>query len=224
VHVLVVDDEPAVRDGLARALELEGHEVSVAADGVEGLERVAELAPDVVVLDVMMPALDGLQACRTLRRRGDRTPVLMLTAREAVGDRVSGLEAGADDYLAKPFALEELLARIEALNRRSVGEGEESALVFSDLRLDPVTHEARRGERILELTRTEYLLLELFLRNPRRVLTREVISDRVWRYEFGPPSNSINVYVSYLRKKTEAGGEPRLVHTIRGVGYVLREP
>jgi two-component system response regulator MprA len=222
-HLLVVDDEPAVRDALERALRSNGYRVSTATDGVEGLEASAERSPDLVVLDVMMPRLDGLEACRAMRRRGDKTPVLMLTARDAVGDRVEGLDAGADDYLVKPFALEELLARIRALLRRSLPEEDERPLAFGDLRLDPPSREVRRGERRIELTRTEYLLLELFLRNPRRVLTREVIFDRVWGYDFGPTSNALEVYVGYLRRKTEAGGEPRLIHTVRGVGYVLRD-
>jgi two-component system response regulator MprA len=223
MKVLVVDDEPAVRNALERALRSHGYVVSTAVDGLDGLERVASEAPDLVVLDILMPRLDGLQACRQLREAGDRTPILMLTARDAVGDRVEGLDAGADDYLVKPFALDELLARIRALLRRATPNADEKPLVFSDLRLDPVTHEIRRGEREIELTRTEYLLLELFLLNPRRVLTREVIFDRVWGYDFGPTSNALEVYVGYLRRKTEAGGEPRLIHTVRGVGYVMKE-
>ena len=222
-HLLIVDDEPAVRDALERALRSNGYRVSTAADGRDGLDAIARESPDVVVLDVMMPRLDGLEACRTLRRRGDRTPVLMLTARDAVGDRVEGLDAGADDYLVKPFALEELLARIRALLRRSLPNADERPLEFGDIRLDPVSHEVHRGDRRIELTRTEYLLLELFLLNPRRVLTRDVIFDRVWGYDFGPTSNALEVYVGYLRRKTEAEGEPRVIHTIRGVGYVLRD-
>ncbi len=223
LRVLVIDDEPAVRESLIRALELEGeYEVEVASDGHEGLERLSESPRDVILLDVMMPRLDGLQVCRRMRERGDRTPVLMLTAKEAVSERVAGLEAGADDYLVKPFALEELLARIRALIRRSVEDGDQP-LVFSDLRLDPLSHQAWRGSRLLELTRTEYLLLELFLRNPRRVLTREMIFDRVWGYDFGPTSNALKVYISYLRRKLEENGEPRLIDTVRSVGYVLRE-
>jgi two-component system response regulator MprA len=218
-----VDDEPAVRDALERALRSNGYAVSTAVDGRDGLDRVAADRPDLVVLDVLMPRLDGLEACRELRSTGDRTPVLMLTARDAVGDRVEGLDAGADDYLVKPFALEELLARIRALLRRTVPNADEKPLAFSDLVLDPVTHEVRRGDRPIELTRTEYLLLELFLLNPKRVLTREVIFDRVWGYDFGPTSNALEVYVGYLRRKTEAGDAPRLIHTVRGVGYVLKE-
>jgi two-component system, OmpR family, response regulator MprA len=222
-RVLVVDDEPPMRTALTRALELEGFGVALAADGDEGLSQISELAPDLVVLDVMMPRLDGIGVCRELRGRGDRTPVLMLTARDAIADRVEGLEAGADDYLVKPFALEELLARIRALLRRTaVGEGEVPRS-FADLSLDPVACRACRGARMIELTRTEYLLLELLLRNPGRVLTREVIFDRVWGYDFGPRSKALDVYIGYLRRKTEAGGEPRLIHTVRGFGYVLRE-
>jgi two-component system response regulator MprA len=223
MKILIVDDEPAVRDALDRALRANGYGVSTAEDGQDGLDRMAEDRPDLVVLDILMPRLDGLEACRRLRASGDRTPVLMLTARDAVGDRVEGLDAGADDYLVKPFALEELLARIRALLRRSVPTADEKPLEFAGLRLDPVTHEVHRAGRPIELTRTEYLLLELFLLNPRRVLTREVIFDRVWGYDFGPTSNALEVYVGYLRRKTEADGEPRLIHTVRGVGYVLKE-
>ena len=222
MRILVVDDEPAVRSALERALRLAGYEVELAADGQEALDQLALAAPDAVVLDVLMPRLDGLEVCRRLRAVGDRTPVLVLTARDAVADRVEGLDAGADDYLVKPFALEELLARVRALLRRS-SDGERRVLRFSDLVLDPVAFEARRGERKLELTRTEFLLLELFLTNPRQVLTRSLIFERVWGYDFGPSSNSLEVYVGYLRRKTEAGGEPRLIHTVRGVGYALRE-
>ncbi len=222
MRILVVDDERAVRDALERALRLEGYEVELASEGQEALLALGRRGVDAIVLDVLMPVMDGLETCRALRRMGNRTPVLMLTARHAVDDRVAGLDAGADDYLVKPFALEELLARLRALLRRAIGgDGE---LVFADLRLDPATHDVRRGERQIELTRTEFLLLELFLRNPRQVLTRDVIFDRVWGYDFGPTSNSLEVYVGYLRRKTEAGGEPRLIHTVRGVGYALREP
>jgi two-component system response regulator MprA len=170
-----------------------------------------------------MPRVDGLELCRRMRRRGDRTPVLMLTARDAVSDRVAGLDAGADDYLVKPFALEELLARVRALLRRAGPGGHDGPLRFADLVLDPLSHEVRRGERPVELTRTEFLLLDLFLRHPRQVLTRSVIFENVWGYDFGPRSNSLEVYMGYLRRKTEAGGEPRLLHTVRGVGYVLKE-
>ena len=223
MKILVVDDEPAVRDSLERALRLEGYEIGLAADGAEALATLTEDGPDAVVLDVMMPRVDGLEVCRRMRSMGDRTPVLMLTARDAVTDRVAGLDAGADDYVVKPFALDELLARLRALLRRSgVGAGGQ-VLRFADLELDPVSHQVKRGERPIELTRTEFSLLELFLLHPRQVLTRPVIFDRVWGYDFGPGSNSLEVYVSYLRRKTEAGGEPRLLHTVRGVGYVLRE-
>jgi two-component system response regulator MprA len=222
-RVLVVDDEPPMRTALTRALELGGFGVDLAANGDEGLSQASECGPDLIVLDVMMPRLDGIGVCRRLRERGDRTPVLMLTARDAIADRVEGLEAGADDYLVKPFALEELLARIRALLRRTGAPEGEEPLAFADLTLDPVGCQVRRGDRELELTRTEYLLLELLLRNPGRVLTREVIFDRVWGYDFGPRSKALDVYIGYLRRKTEAGGEPRLIHTVRGFGYVLRE-
>jgi two-component system response regulator MprA len=222
-RVLVVDDEPAVRESIERVLRHDGFEVAVAADGREAIRRLAVVRPDLVLLDVLMPQIDGLEVCRRMRDTGDRTPVLMLTARDAVNDRVAGLEAGADDYLAKPFALEELLARVRALLRRSGWEGDRQVLRFSDLELDPAAHEVSRGERRIELTLTEFLLLELFLHHPRQVLTREVIFDRVWGYDFGPGSNSLEVYMGYLRRKTEAAGEPRLLHTIRGVGYVLKE-
>jgi len=219
---MVVDDEPAMREALELALRLDGFDVELAGDGREAIRRLPVVRPDVVLLDVLMPGLDGIEVCRRMRDTGDRTPVLMLTARDEVGDRVAGLEAGADDYLAKPFALPELLARVRALLRRS-GWGVEAGLLrFDDLELDPAAHEARRAGRLLELTRTEFLLLELFLRNPRQVLTRAVIVERVWGYDFGPTSNAIEVYVGYLRRKTEAGGAPRLLHTVRGVGYVLR--
>jgi two-component system, OmpR family, response regulator MprA len=224
MRILVVDDEPAVREALERALRLEGHDVVLAGDGGEALERIDEASPDAVVLDLLMPRVDGLAMCRRLRLRGDRTPVLMLTARDAVSDRVAGLDAGADDYLVKPFALDELLARVRALLRRSMPGSDGAPLRFVDVELDTVAHEVRRGERHIELTRTEFLLLELFLRHPRQVLTRAQIFENVWGYDFGPSSNSLEVYVGYLRRKTEAGGEPRLLHTVRGVGYVLREP
>jgi two-component system response regulator MprA len=222
VKILVVDDEPAVRDSLERALRLEGYEIGLAQDGVEALSSMGTDTPDAVVLDVMMPRVDGLEVCRRMRLMGDRTPVLMLTARDAVTDRVAGLDAGADDYVVKPFALDELLARLRALLRRSgVGAGGQT-LHFADLELDPVSHQVRRGDRLIDLTRTEFALLELFMLHPKQVLTRPVIFDRVWGYDFGPGSNSLEVYVSYLRRKTEAEGEPRLLHTVRGVGYVLR--
>ena len=224
MRVLVVDDEPAVRDALSRALRLEGYDVGLAADGGEALRMHEELSPAAVVLDLMMPRVSGLEVCRRMRSQGVRTPILVVTARDQILDRVSGLDAGADDYLVKPFALEELLARLRALLRRTSAEEESRPLRFADVVLDPAAHEVRRGERLLELTRTEYLLLELFLRNPRQVLTRTLIFERVWGYDFGPASNSLEVYVGYLRRKTEAAGEPRLIHTVRGVGYVMREP
>jgi two-component system response regulator MprA len=223
MHVLVVDDEPAVRNALERALKLEGYTIGLAADGAEAISMLETDRWDAVVLDVMMPNVDGLEVCTHMRRNGDHTPVLMLTARDAVEDRVAGLDAGADDYLVKPFALEELLARLRALLRRTGAESLGKILRFMDLELHPDSHSAVRGDRKIELTRTEYLLLELFLNNPRRVLTRSIIFDRVWGYDFGPASNSLEVYMGYLRRKTEAGGEPRLLHTVRGVGYVLRE-
>ena len=222
-RVLVVDDEPAVRTALERALRLEAYEVELAADGREALDALAgAVPPDAVVLDVAMPHVDGLEVCRRLRDAGDRTPVLMLTARDAVDDRVAGLDAGADDYLVKPFALKELKARLRALLRRAAPAGQ-APLRFADLVLDPVAYEVRRGERRIELSRTEFHLLALFLEHPRQVLTRGQIFERVWGYDFGAGSNALGVYVGYVRRKTEAGGEPRLLHTVRGVGYVLRE-
>ena len=223
-RILVVDDEPAVRRALDRALRLESYEVALAADGEAALDALASAPADAVILDLAMPRLDGLEVCRRMRRAGDRTPVLMLTARDAVDDRVTGLDAGADDYLVKPFALRELQARLRALLRRtSDGDGEGEVLHYSDLVLDPLAHEVRRGERLVELSRTEFLLLELFMKHPRQVLTRSTIFERVWGYDFGPTSNALGVYMGYLRRKTEAGGEPRLLHTMRGVGYVLRD-
>jgi two-component system response regulator MprA len=222
-RLLVVDDDRAVRESLRRALTLEGYEVDLAEDGADGLARVAGASPDAIVLDVAMPVVDGIEMCRRLRDDGASLPILMLTARESVTDRVAGLDAGADDYLAKPFALEELLARLRALLRRSDGAAPGDVLEFAELTLDTGTRQVRRGDREMELTRTEFSLLELFLRNPRQVLTRSLIFERVWGYDFGPTSNSLEVYVGYLRRKTEAGGEPRLIHTVRGVGYALRE-
>jgi two-component system response regulator MprA len=222
VKVLVVDDERAVRESLRRALELEGYEVELAEDGDVALARLASNGrPDAVILDVMMPTLDGLEVCRRLRRAGNAVPVLMLTARAEVDSRVAGLDAGADDYLPKPFALEELLARLRALLRRSAGATGE-ILRFEDVELDPRTREVRRGGDPVELTRTEFNLLELFMRNPRQVLTRSTIFERVWGYDFGFASNSLDVYIGYLRRKTEAGDRPRLIQTVRGVGYALR--
>ena len=223
-QILVVDDEAAVRESLRRALALEGYDVELAADGAEALYRLdtGTVAPDVIVLDVLMPNVDGLETARRLRSAGNRTPILMLTARTQVEDRVEGLDAGADDYLTKPFALEELLARIRALLRRT-SDGSGETLRFADLVLDPGTREVTRGGEKIELTRTEFSLLELFLLNPRQVLTRSLIFERVWGYDFGFASNSLDVYIGYLRRKTEAGGKPRLIHTVRGVGYALRE-
>jgi len=224
MRILVVDDEHAVRDALRRALRIDGYDVQIAPDGEAALGLVHDGRPDAIVLDVLMPGMDGLGLCRRLRAEGDRTPVLMLTARDAVGDRVLGLDAGADDYLVKPFALEELQARLRALLRRNATEEPGGALAFAGVSLDQGSHEVHRDGRPIELTRTEYLLLELFLRNPRQVLERGMIFERVWGYDFGPSSNSLEVYVGYLRRKLEQGGEPRLVHTVRGVGYVMREP
>jgi two-component system response regulator MprA len=221
MRILVVDDEPAVRTSLERALSLEGYEVDLAPDGAAALDRLAAAPPDAVVLDVSMPRLDGLEVCRRMRQAGDRTPVLMLTARDAVDDRVEGLDAGADDYLVKPFALRELRARLRALLRR-VDRGAD-ALRFADLLLDPDAHEVLRGDRRIELSRTEFTLLELFMRHPRQVLTRTQIFESVWGYDLGATSNALGVYMGYLRRKTEEAGEPRLLHTVRGVGYVLRE-
>jgi len=221
--ILVVDDDSAVRESLRRALKLEGYEVELAADGDAALERIgADSEPDAVILDVMMPGTDGLEVCRTLRASGNRLPVLMLTARGAVDDRVAGLDAGADDYLVKPFALDELFARLRALLRRR-GAEEAETLRYADLELDVTTREVRRADEPIELTRTEFALLELFLRNPKQVLTRSVIYERVWGYDFGFGSNSLDVYIGYLRRKTEEGDKPRLIQTIRGVGYALRE-
>ncbi|HEX5308909.1 MAG TPA: response regulator transcription factor [Solirubrobacteraceae bacterium] len=222
-RILVVDDEPAVQQALARALALERYEVALAGDGGDALAQLGESSYDAVILDVSMPLLDGLEVCRRVRQGGDRTPVLMLTAREHVDDRVAGLDAGADDYLTKPFALRELMARVRALLRRADEVAQEETLSFADLRLDRVAHEAWRGERLMNLTRTEFLLLELFMRHPRQVLTRSIIFEEVWGYDFGSSSNSLGVYMGYLRRKTESGQEPRLLHTVRGVGYVLRE-
>ena len=223
MRILVVDDERAVRESLRRALELEGYEIELAEDGAEALARLeADPEPDAMVLDVLMPRVDGLEVSRTVRRNGSRLPILMLTARTQVEDRVEGLDAGADDYLTKPFALEELLARVRALLRRT-SDGSGETLQFADLVLDPGTREVTRGGERIELTRTEFSLLELFMLNPRQVLTRSLIFERVWGYDFGFASNSLDVYIGYLRRKTEARGRPRLIHTVRGVGYALRE-
>ncbi len=223
--MLVVDDDRAVRDSLRRSLEFNGYEVVLAADGAEGLVAVGAQHPDVVVVDVMMPRLDGIETTRALRAAGNDVPVLVLTARDAVGDRVEGLDAGADDYLTKPFALEELLARLRALLRRVVPDGDAASevLTFSDLTMDVASRDVSRGGRPIELTRTEFTLLEMFLRRPRRVLDRSFILEEVWGYDFPTSANSLEVYVGYLRRKTEADGEPRLIQTVRGVGYVLKE-
>ena len=230
MDILVVDDERPVRDSLRRALELEGYRVELAEDGEQALKRLdLEPSPDAVILDVLMPGADGLEVCRRLRASGMSVPVLMLTARAEIDSRVAGLDAGADDYLPKPFALAELLARLRALLRR-IGSGAGEAefedgdvLRFGDLELEPGTREVRRAGELIDLTRTEFSLLELFLRNPRQVLTRSIIFERVWGYDFGPSSNSLDVYIGYLRRKTETGGKSRLIHTVRGVGYALRE-
>ena len=223
-RVLVVDDDKAVRESLRRSLEFNGYDVALAADGAEALAGIGATHPDVVVMDVMMPRLDGLEATRAMRAAGHDLPILVLTARDAVGDRVEGLDAGADDYLTKPFALAELLARLRALLRRIVPEGDEAdeVLGYADLSMDIATREVRRGDRLIELTRTEFTLLEMFLRRPRRVLERAFILEEVWGYDFPTTANSLEVYVGYLRRKTEAEHEPRLIHTVRGVGYVLK--
>lgn len=217
----MVDDDEALRGAVRRALRLEGYDVELAGDGVDALARVAAVRADLVVLDVLMPVLDGITMCRRLRQSGDRTPVLMLTARDAVSDRVIGLDAGADDYLTKPFVLEELLARVRALLRRSSPE-HDGSLRVDDLELDPRTRQVTRGERPVGLTRTEFALLELLLRNAGTVLTRDTIRERVWGFDDSYGSNTLDVYIGYLRRKTEAGGEARMIHTVRGVGFVLR--
>jgi two-component system response regulator MprA len=223
-RVLVVDDEPAVRRALERALRLDNYEVALAADGEEALDVLAREPADAVILDISMPRLDGLEVTRRMRKAGDRTPILMLTARDAIDDRVQGLEVGADDYLVKPFALRELQARLRALLRRAGdGDGEGEVLHYADLVLDTIAHEVKRGDRLIDLSKTEFLLLELFLRHPRQVLTRSTIFENVWGYDFGPTSNALGVYMGYLRRKTESGGESRLLHTVRGIGYVLRD-
>jgi len=225
MRILVVEDDPAVRNSLSRALRLEGYEAELHEEGGSAIRSLQVAAPDAILLDLQLPDVDGLEICRRIRASGDRTPVLMVTARDAIDDRVAGLDAGADDYLVKPFDLSELFARLRALlRRRSPVEGEADVLRFEDLSLDLSTRDARRGERIFTLTRVEFDLLELLLRHPRQVLTREVILDRVWGYNFDTGTNSLAVYVGYLRRKLEEGGEPRLLQTVRGVGYVLREP
>jgi two-component system response regulator MprA len=224
VRILVVDDDRSVRDALRRALTLGGYEVEAAEDGRGALSRLATSAPDAVVLDVGMPGVDGLEVCRRLRGAGDRTPILMLTARDAVSDRIDGLDAGADDYLVKPFDLGELKARIRALLRRTSAGGDPESLAFAELRLDSNRHGVAVGDAFVELTRTEYQLLELLMLNPRTVLTHGVIYERVWGYDFGPASNALRVYVGYLRRKLQQAGARDLIHTVRGVGYSLREP
>lgn len=226
MRILVVDDDRAVRESLRRSLSFNGYTVDLATDGRDALEQVAASRPDAMVLDVMMPRVDGLEVCRRLRSTGDDLPILVLTARDSVSERVAGLDAGADDYLPKPFALEELLARLRALLRRAAPDPDSSAdevLRFADLSLDPATREVTRGDRQISLTRTEFSLMEMLMANPRRVLTRSRILEEVWGYDFPTSGNALEVYVGYLRRKTEAGGEPRLIHTVRGVGYVLRE-
>ncbi|MEV4310774.1 response regulator transcription factor [Actinocrispum sp. NPDC049592] len=228
MRILVVDDDRAVRESLRRSLQFNGYQVEVAGDGQQALDTIAGSRPDAMVLDVMMPRLDGLQVCRQLRSSGDDLPILVLTARDLVSDRVAGLDAGADDYLPKPFALEELLARLRALLRRTAAdtaaaEKAEPSLQFADLVLDPGTREVKRGNRSMSLTRTEFSLLELLMTHPKQVLTRSRILEEVWGYDFPTSGNALEVYVGYLRRKTEAAGEPRLIHTVRGVGYVLRE-
>ena len=227
MKILVVDDDRAVRDSLRRSLEFNGYTVELASDGAEALAKVPRIDPAVIVMDVMMPRLDGLEATRALRSAGNDVPILVLTARDAVSDRVDGLDAGADDYLTKPFALDELLARVRALLRRATRQAEleadEAPLSFADLTLDPVTREVTRGERPISLTRTEFALLELFMQRPKRVLERSFILEEVWGFDFPTTANSLEVYVGYVRRKLEAEGEDRLLHTVRGVGYVLRE-
>ena len=227
MRILVVDDDRAVRDSLRRSLEFNGYTVELASDGAEALAVVPRTDPDIIVMDVMMPRLDGLEATRALRSAGNDVPILVLTARDAVSDRVDGLDAGADDYLTKPFALDELLARVRALMRRSARQAEleadEQPLEFADLTLDPVTRDVTRGGRAISLTRTEFALLELFMQRPKRVLERSFILEEVWGFDFPTTANSLEVYVGYVRRKLEAEGEDRLLHTVRGVGYVLRE-
>jgi len=223
-RVLIVEDDRAVRDSLRRSLEFNGYDVALATDGAEALAGIGTMRPDVVVMDVMMPRLDGIETTRALRSVGNTVPILVLTARDAVGDRVEGLDAGADDYLTKPFALDELLARLRALLRRtSTSDEDVEVLEYADLSMDLASREVHRNNRLIELTRTEFNLLELFLRRPRRVLERSFILEEVWGFDFPTTANSLEVYVGYLRRKTEEDGEPRLIHTVRGVGYVLRE-
>jgi len=224
MRVLVVDDDRAVRDALRRVLTLGGYEVQTAEGGAEAIEAVVQSVPDAVVLDIGMPEIDGLEVCERLRRLGNRVPILMLTARVEVSDRVAGLDAGADDYLVKPFDNDELKARLRALLRRSGPDGDPDELSFAEVKLDRARHGAAVDGQVAELTRTEYQLLELFLRNPRQVLSHSVIYDRVWGYDFGAASNALRVYIGYLRRKLQEIGARELIHTVRGVGYVMREP
>jgi two-component system response regulator MprA len=224
VRILVVDDDRAVREAVRRALTLGGYEVQAAEHGEQALELIAQAVPDAVVLDLGLPGIDGLEVCRRIRRLGNRVPILMVTARDAVADRIDGLDVGADDYMIKPFDVGELKARVRALLRRSAPEGDPDALSFAEVTLDPGRHGAQVGERFVELTRTEYQLLELLMINPRHVLSHSFIYDRVWGYDFGPASNALRVYVGYLRRKLEDAGARQLIHTVRGVGYALREP
>ena len=224
MRILVVDDDRAVREALRRALALAGYEVQLAEDGEQALERIVHAVPDAVVLDVGLPAIDGLEVCRRVRRLGSRVPILILTARDEVADRIDGLDVGADDYMIKPFDVGELKARLRALLRRANPEADVGALSFGELKLDPARHGAQVGETFVELTRTEYQLLEVLMLNPRQVLSHSLIYDRVWGYDFGPASNALRVYVGYLRRKLEGAGARELIHTVRGVGYVLREP
>ncbi len=230
MQILVVDDDQAVRDSLSRSLQYSGYEVVTASDGVEALARLSSTRPDAVIMDVMMPRLDGLETTRMLRASGNDVPILVLTARDAVNDRVDGLDAGGDDYMAKPFSLDELLARLRALTRRSRGNGDEAGaptdaeqLIFADMALDPQTREVTRNGRRISLTRTEFALLQTFMEHPRRVLERGWLLNEVWGFDFPTTANSLEVYIGYLRRKTEQDGEPRLIHTVRGIGYVLRE-
>lgn len=224
MKILIVEDDRAVRDALRRALALAGYEVEIAEDGEQALDRIAHTVPDAVVLDIGLPGIDGLEVCRRARLLGNRVPILMLTARDAVADRIDGLDAGADDYMVKPFDVSELKARLRALLRRANPDSAGQTLTFAEVTLDAESHGARVGERFVELTRTEYQLLELLMLNPRRVLSHSTIYDRVWGYDFGPTSNALRVYVGYLRRKLEEAGARNLIHTVRGVGYALREP
>ncbi|MGQ9457683.1 MAG: response regulator transcription factor [Anaerolineae bacterium] len=221
--VLIVEDEPKIADFLRRGLTFEGYQVRVAYTGEEALAMVRETPPDLVVLDIMLPGIDGMEVCRRLRKNHPDLPILMLTARDAIPDRVAGLDAGADDYLGKPFAFDELLARLRALLRRARSPEPGEVLRFADLTMNTTTREVWRGERPIDLTAREFDILELFLRHPRQVLTRDLLYERIWGYDYGGESNIIEVYIRYLRAKLEAAGEPRLLHTVRGVGYVLRE-